>query len=70
VISATLRHDLSVTDVIVKSSNRHRAAGAADRRRAAAGVSGRSAFEPTGLEIVEAPGGAPLLPPRWSSSRP
>ncbi|WP_116133832.1 penicillin-binding protein 2 [Tropicimonas sp. IMCC34043] len=59
---------LSVTDVIVKSSN----VGAAHiamqiggkRQREFLGALGL--LEPTPIEMVEAPTGRPLLPPKWS----
>ncbi|KPP92075.1 MAG: cell division protein (peptidoglycan synthetase) FtsI [Rhodobacteraceae bacterium HLUCCA08] len=60
--------ELSVTDVIVKSSNIGTARIAmmigADRQR---DFLDRLGFlEPTPLEMIEAPTGRPLLPPNWS----
>jgi cell division protein FtsI (penicillin-binding protein 3) len=59
---------LSVTDVIVKSSNIGTARIAlqigAERQRAFLGRLGL--LDPTAVELVEAAGAAPLLPPRWS----
>ncbi|MFV0333349.1 MAG: peptidoglycan D,D-transpeptidase FtsI family protein [Tropicimonas sp.] len=59
---------LSVADVIVKSSNVGTAKMAlaigAERQKAFLGELGF--LEPTGLEMVEAPTGKPLLPPRWT----
>ena len=47
--------------------HRHRPHRDADRRRAAAGVPKKIGFfDPTPVELVEAPGAAPLLPARWS----
>ncbi|MEJ6401483.1 peptidoglycan D,D-transpeptidase FtsI family protein [Yoonia sp. 2307UL14-13] len=60
--------ELSVTDVIVKSSNIGTARIAmmigADRQRAFLGSLGF--LEPTPVEMVEGPTGKPLLPPNWS----
>jgi len=59
---------LSVTDVVVKSSNvgtaRIAAEIGADRQRDFLGALGL--LEPTALELVEAPGAHPLLPSNWS----
>jgi cell division protein FtsI (penicillin-binding protein 3) len=59
---------MSATDVIVKSSNIGSARVAqmigVDRQQEFLGKLGL--LEPTPLEIVEAPGARPLLPPRWS----
>lgn len=59
---------LSVTDTLVKSSNigtaRMAVAIGVDRHRGFLGDLGL--FEPTPLELIEAPSGRPLLPPRWS----
>ncbi|KGB83428.1 cell division protein FtsI [Rhodovulum sp. NI22] len=59
---------LSVTDVIVKSSNVGTAKIAlqigTERQRDFLGKLGF--FEATPVELVEAPGARPLLPPRWS----
>ncbi|MEL6432171.1 MAG: penicillin-binding protein 2 [Pseudomonadota bacterium] len=59
---------LSVTDVLVKSSNigTARMAMMIGEKRQKQFLKGLGFFEPTGLEIVEAKGGAPLLPPNWS----
>ena len=59
---------LSVTDVLVKSSNigTARIAMMIGEKRQKQFLKGLGFFEPTGLEIVEAKGGAPLLPPNWS----
>jgi cell division protein FtsI (penicillin-binding protein 3) len=60
--------ELSSTDIIVKSSNIGTARIAmqigADRQRDFLGSLGF--FEPTSVEMIEAPGGAPLLPLNWS----
>ena len=60
--------ELSVTDVIVKSSNIGTARIAmqigAERQRAF--LDSMGFLEPTQLEMVEAPTGKPLLPPNWS----
>ncbi|KAA9009836.1 peptidoglycan D,D-transpeptidase FtsI family protein [Histidinibacterium aquaticum] len=60
--------ELTATDVIVKSSNVGTARVAmqigAERQRDFLGELGL--LEPTGLEMVEAPTGRPLLPPNWS----
>ncbi|MBB94798.1 MAG: cell division protein FtsI [Rhodobacteraceae bacterium] len=59
---------ISVTDVIVKSSNRGTGRLAlqigATRQKAFLGSLGM--FDPTPFEIVEAAGGKPLLPKRWT----
>ncbi len=59
---------LSVTDIIVKSSNIGTARIAqmigADRQRAFLGTLGF--LEPTPVELVEAPTGRPLIPAKWS----
>jgi len=59
---------LSVTDVIVKSSNigtaRITQMFGPERQREFLGRLGL--LRPTALEMVEAPGAKPLLPPRWS----
>ncbi|RYH07653.1 penicillin-binding protein 2 [Tropicimonas sp. IMCC6043] len=59
---------LSVTDVIVNSSNVGTAkialAIGAERQKAFLGSLGL--FEPTSLELVEAPTGKPLVPSKWS----
>jgi cell division protein FtsI (penicillin-binding protein 3) len=59
---------MSATDVIVKSSNigsaRVAQMSGVDRQQEFLGKLGL--LEPTPLEIVEAPGARPLLPPRWS----
>ena len=59
---------LSVTKIIVKSSNIGTARIAqmigAERQKQFLGSLGF--FEPTALEMVEAKGGKPLLPPQWS----
>ncbi|MDJ0823222.1 MAG: penicillin-binding protein 2 [Paracoccaceae bacterium] len=61
-------NSLSVTKVIVKSSNIGTARMAqmigSERQRAFLGQMGM--LEATPLEIVEAKGGKPLLPPKWS----
>ena len=59
---------LSLTDVIVKSSNVGTAKlalqiGQARQREFLAAL---GLFEPTAVELVEAPGAKPLLPERWS----
>ena len=60
--------ELSSTDIIVKSSNIGTARIAmqigADRQRDFLGSLGF--LEPTSVEMIEAPGGAPLLPLNWS----
>ncbi|WP_299790004.1 penicillin-binding protein 2 [uncultured Marivita sp.] len=58
---------LSVSDIIVKSSNRGtgRLALAIGSTRQQEFLSSLGFFEPTPLEIVEAEGGKPLLPTRW-----
>ncbi len=59
---------LSVSDIIVKSSNRGtgRLALAIGTERQQEFLKGLGFFEPTSLEIVEAAGGKPLLPQRWT----
>ena len=59
---------LSVSDIIVKSSNRGtgRLALAIGTQRQQEFLKGLGFFEPTPLEIVEAAGGKPLLPQRWT----
>ncbi len=59
---------LSVSDIIVKSSNRGtgRIALAIGPRRQQEFLGSLGFFEPTPLEIVEAEGGKPLLPKRWT----
>ncbi len=59
---------LSVTDVIVKSSNIGTARIAMDigAERQRAFLAGLGFTEPTAVELVEAPGSKPLLPPNWS----
>ncbi|MBM2320417.1 MULTISPECIES: peptidoglycan D,D-transpeptidase FtsI family protein [Marivita] len=59
---------LSVSDIIVKSSNRGtgRLALAIGAQRQQEFLKGLGFFEPTPLEIVEAAGGKPLLPQRWT----
>jgi cell division protein FtsI (penicillin-binding protein 3) len=59
---------LSVSDIIVKSSNRGtgRLALALGPKRQQEFLKGLGFFEPTPLEIVEAKGGQPLLPKRWT----
>ncbi|MFA8384492.1 MAG: peptidoglycan D,D-transpeptidase FtsI family protein [Pelagibaca sp.] len=59
---------LSVSDIIVKSSNRGtgRLALAIGAERQQEFLKGLGFFEPTPLEIVEAAGGRPLLPKRWT----
>ena len=60
--------ELSVTDVIVESSNIGTARIAmqigAERQREFLGTLGF--LEPTPVELIEAPTGKPLLPPHWS----
>ncbi len=60
--------DLSVADVIVKSSNRGtgRLALMIGGERQRAFLDSLGLLEPTPLEMVEAPTGTPLLPKRWS----
>lgn len=59
---------LSVSDIIVKSSNRGtgRLALAIGATKQQEFLKALGFFEPTPLEIVEAQGGKPLLPPRWT----
>jgi cell division protein FtsI (penicillin-binding protein 3) len=61
-------NQLSVTDVIVKSSNIGTARLAIDigTERQKAFMSALGLLEPTGLEVLEAGGAKPLLPPNWS----
>jgi cell division protein FtsI (penicillin-binding protein 3) len=61
-------NELSVTDVIVKSSNIGTAhiaqtIGAARQKKF---LKSLGLLEPTPVELVEAPGAKPLLPPKWS----
>ncbi|MCR9107272.1 penicillin-binding protein 2 [Marivita sp. XM-24bin2] len=59
---------LSVSDIIVKSSNRGtgRMALSIGATRQQEFLKALGFFEPTPLEIVEAAGGKPLLPQRWT----
>ncbi|MEM9582700.1 MAG: penicillin-binding protein 2 [Pseudomonadota bacterium] len=59
---------LSVTDVIVKSSNIGTARMALNigAKRQKEFLKGLGFFDPTPVELVEAPGAKPLLPPKWS----
>lgn len=59
---------LSVTDVIVKSSNVGTAKLALQigGLRQQAFLKSLGFFEPTPIELIEGPTGKPLLPPRWS----
>ncbi|MDC0736923.1 penicillin-binding protein 2 [Cognatishimia sp. SS12] len=59
---------LSVTDIIVKSSNRGTGRMALDIgvTRQQEFLKSIGFFEPTPIEIVEASGGKPLLPARWT----
>ncbi|MFK7938869.1 MAG: peptidoglycan D,D-transpeptidase FtsI family protein [Roseovarius sp.] len=59
---------LTVSDVIIKSSNRGtgRIALQIGPKRQKEFLKGLGFFEATGLEIVESAGGAPLLPKRWT----
>ncbi|WOI55329.1 penicillin-binding protein 2 [Palleronia sp. LCG004] len=59
---------LSVTDVIVKSSNVGTANIALEigGKRQQDFLRSLGVFEPTPIELVEAPTGKPLLPPNWS----
>lgn len=59
---------LSVTDIIVKSSNRGtgRMALEIGPKRQQEFLKSLGLFEPTPIEIVEAQGGQPLLPSRWT----
>ncbi|MBS8228220.1 peptidoglycan D,D-transpeptidase FtsI family protein [Vannielia litorea] len=61
-------NELSVTKVIVKSSNIGTARIAMDigTKRQQAFLESLGFFEPTPVEMVEAPTGKPLLPPKWS----
>ncbi len=60
--------ELSVTKVIVKSSNigTARIAMQIGAERQQAFLKKIGFFDPTPVELFEAPGAAPLLPPRWS----
>ncbi len=60
--------ELSVTDVMVKSSNigTARIAQMIGAQRQQAFLKSLGLFEATPIEIVEAKGGEPLLPPKWS----
>ncbi|MGJ5618544.1 peptidoglycan D,D-transpeptidase FtsI family protein [Sulfitobacter sp. MF3-043] len=60
--------ELSVTDIIVNSSNRGtgRLALQIGQKRQQEFLKSLGFFEPTGFEIVEAAGGKPLLPKRWT----
>ncbi|MEL7257093.1 MAG: penicillin-binding protein 2 [Pseudomonadota bacterium] len=60
--------ELSVTEVIVKSSNigTARIAQMIGAKRQQEFLKSLGLFEATPLEIVEAKGGEPLLPPKWS----
>ncbi len=59
---------LTVADIIVKSSNRGtgRMALQIGAKRQQDFLKSLGFFEPTGFEIVEASGGKPLLPKRWT----
>ncbi|MDJ0826740.1 MAG: penicillin-binding protein 2 [Rhodobacter sp.] len=59
---------LSVTDVIVKSSNVGTANMALQigQKRQKEFLAALGFFEPTAVELVEAPGAKPLIPKRWS----
>lgn len=59
---------LSVTDIIVKSSNRGtgRMVLQIGSKRQKEFLKSMGFFEPTAFEIVEASGGKPLLPKRWT----
>ncbi|MCC1491520.1 penicillin-binding protein 2 [Cognatishimia sp. F0-27] len=59
---------LSVSDIIVKSSNRGtgKLALSIGKARQKQFLADLGMFEPTPLEIVEARGGAPLFPKQWS----
>ncbi len=59
---------LSVTDTIVKSSNigTARMAQAIGIERQKLFLESLGLFEPTGLQLVEAPGSRPLVPKKWS----
>ena len=60
--------ELSVTDVIVKSSNigtAHMALSVGQKRQKAF-LRQLGLFDATPVELVEAPGARPLLPPNWS----
>jgi cell division protein FtsI (penicillin-binding protein 3) len=60
--------ELSVTDIIVKSSNRGTGRMALDIgiKRQQDFLDRLGFFDPTGFEIVEAAGGKPLLPRKWT----
>lgn len=60
--------ELSVSDVIVKSSNigTARIAQMIGAERQQSFLKNLGFFDPTPLELVEAKGGKPLLPPKWS----
>ncbi len=60
--------DQTVEGIIVHSSNRGTAkmALAIGARRQQDFLNSMGFFKPTGLEIVEAAGGKPLLPPKWT----
>ena len=60
--------ELSVTDVVVKSSNigTARMAMQIGAERQQDFLRRLGLLEPTPVELVEAPGAAPLVPPRWS----
>ena len=60
--------ELSATDVIVKSSNIGTARIAMDigAERQRAFLASLGFTEPTGVELIEAPGAKPLLPGKWS----
>jgi len=59
---------LTVADIIIQSSNRGtgRMALKIGPKRQKEFLKSMGFFDPTGLEIVEAKGGAPLLPKRWT----
>jgi len=59
---------LSVSDIIIKSSNRGtgKLALQIGSKRQQAFLKSVGFFDPVPLQIVEATGGQPLLPPRWS----
>ena len=59
---------ISVTDIIVKSSNRGtgRLALQIGTKRQKAFLGSLGMFDPTPVEIVEATGGQPLIPDRWT----
>ncbi|SDX96157.1 peptidoglycan D,D-transpeptidase FtsI family protein [Citreimonas salinaria] len=60
--------ELSVADIIIKSSNRGtgRLALAIGTERQQAFLKRLGFFDPVPFEMVEAPGGKPLLPARWT----